>query len=69
MTHRSSSSRTTSETPAFDHQCLNDLLANPTVELQLVWIWEQLQPTLGGLLYELTLRETARNSATYRGEQ
>lgn len=49
-----------------DHHCLNDIIANPTVEWQLVWLWEQLKPTLPGLS-ELRLRETSNNTATYRG--
>ena len=51
-----------------DHHTLNDIegLENPTVENQLVWLWEQLDGNLPGL-WELRLRETANNSATYRG--
>lgn len=49
-----------------DHQTLNDIegLRNPTVENQLVWLWGRID--LPGL-YELTLHETATNSATYGG--
>lgn len=52
-----------------DHHCLNDIpgLENPTVELQLVWMWQRLVNTLPAQLVELRLRETANNSATYRG--
>jgi len=50
-----------------DHQTLNEIdgLDNPTVENQLVWFWDRL-PIPG--LFELHLRETRTNSATYRGE-
>lgn len=50
-----------------DHQTLNyiDGLANPTVENQLVWIWERLSASL--FLHELRLRETATNTASYFG--
>jgi 6-pyruvoyltetrahydropterin/6-carboxytetrahydropterin synthase len=47
-----------------DHHCVNEIIDNPTVENQLIWLWEQLE--LPGL-YELTLRETSTNSARYRG--
>lgn len=52
-----------------DHHCLNDIpgLSNPTVELQLVWMWERLSDALPVRLVELRLRETSNNSATYRG--
>lgn len=50
-----------------DHHTLNDVLPVPTVEWQLVWIWDRLAPVLPGL-YELALRETAHNAAVYRGE-
>jgi 6-pyruvoyltetrahydropterin/6-carboxytetrahydropterin synthase len=49
-----------------DHHTLNDILENPTVEWQLVWLWEQLRDL--PWLYELTLGETDTSSATYRGE-
>ena len=48
-----------------DHHCLNDIIDNPTVENQLVFLWEQLKLLPG--LYELILRETSTNSARYRG--
>jgi 6-pyruvoyltetrahydropterin/6-carboxytetrahydropterin synthase len=48
-----------------DHHCLNDILDNPTVENQLVWLWDNIDIEL----HALTLRETPRNSATYRGER
>jgi 6-pyruvoyltetrahydropterin/6-carboxytetrahydropterin synthase len=51
-----------------DHHTLNDVegLENPTVENQLVWLWERVEGNLPGLA-ELRLRETAKNSALYRG--
>jgi 6-pyruvoyltetrahydropterin/6-carboxytetrahydropterin synthase len=49
-----------------DHQQLNTIIDNPTVENQLVFIWQQLADHLPGLC-ELTLRETATNAATYKG--
>ena len=52
---------------SLDHQTLNDLMPNPTVEHQLVWLWDSLVKDLPGLS-ELRLRETATNSAVYRGE-
>ncbi len=51
-----------------DHRLLNDIdgLENPTVEIQLEWLWERIN--LPGLS-ELTLREGLNNSATYTGPQ
>jgi 6-pyruvoyltetrahydropterin/6-carboxytetrahydropterin synthase len=51
-----------------DHRLLNDIagLENPTVEVQLEWLWERIY--LPGLS-ELTLREGLNNSATYTGPQ
>jgi 6-pyruvoyltetrahydropterin/6-carboxytetrahydropterin synthase len=50
-----------------DHRLLNDIpgLENPTVEVQLMWLWERI--TLPGLA-ELTLFEGLNNSASYGGE-
>lgn len=50
-----------------DHHYLNDIpgLENPTVEVQLPWIWDRI--VIAGL-YELRLQEGLANSATYRGE-
>lgn len=50
-----------------DHQTLNDIegLSNPTVEAQLVWLWDHLSSLT--YLWELRLRETANNSASYLG--
>ncbi len=51
-----------------DHYYLNDIpgLENPTVEVQLKWLWERIN--LPGLT-ELTLYEGLTNSATYRGDE
>lgn len=48
-----------------DHYLLNDVIPNPTVECQLIWLWERI-----GLpnLYELALREGLANAASFRGE-
>jgi 6-pyruvoyltetrahydropterin/6-carboxytetrahydropterin synthase len=49
-----------------DHHYLNDIpgLGNPTVEVQLQWLWERIKlPHLD----ELTLYEGLSNSASYRG--
>lgn len=50
-----------------DHQTLNHIegLSNPTVEAQLVWLWERLDSL--PYLWELRLQETANNSASYFG--
>jgi 6-pyruvoyltetrahydropterin/6-carboxytetrahydropterin synthase len=51
-----------------DHHLLNDIpgLENPTVEVQLLWLWEQFSSVPH--LYELVLKETETSSASYRGE-
>ena len=51
-----------------DHRYLNDIpgLENPTVEVQLEWLWERID--LPGLA-ELTLFEGLHNFATYQGPQ
>lgn len=53
---------------SLDHRLLNDIpgLENPTVEIQLAWMWERIN--LDGLA-ELTLREGLANAATYTGPQ
>lgn len=53
---------------SLDHRYLNDIpgLDNPTVEVQLEWLWQRIN--LPGLT-ELTLFEGLTNSATYRGPQ
>ena len=47
-----------------DHHVLNDIIGNPTVENQLVWLWENIDIHS---LCELTLYEGLTNSATYDG--
>lgn len=47
-----------------DHHYLNDIIENPTVELQLEWLWNALRALP---LHELTLFEGLNNSASYRG--
>ena len=49
-----------------DHYYLNDIIDNPTVEVQLEWLWERIN--LPGLA-ELTLFEGLTNSATYTGTE
>jgi 6-pyruvoyltetrahydropterin/6-carboxytetrahydropterin synthase len=49
-----------------DHHSLNDVILNPTVELLVVWIWEQLEPALPDLV-ELVLWETPTACAVWRG--
>lgn len=45
-----------------DHHLLNEVITNPTVENQLVWLWDRINlPSLA----ELTLYEGLNNSATY----
>lgn len=56
-----------------DHRNLNidsPLCAgiNPTVENLVVTFWNALQPRFGALMHELTLHETEKNWASYRGE-
>ncbi len=48
-----------------DHRSLNELLENPTAELLLGWVWEQLAPELPGLA-ELVLWETPTACAVMR---
>lgn len=50
-----------------DHHDLNGFLENPTAENIVVWIWNELKPTLPGLK-ELVLFETDEYAAVYRGE-
>jgi 6-pyruvoyltetrahydropterin/6-carboxytetrahydropterin synthase len=47
-----------------DHYLLNDVIPNPTVENQLVWLWERINLPQ---LHELSLREGEANEATYQG--
>jgi 6-pyruvoyltetrahydropterin/6-carboxytetrahydropterin synthase len=55
-----------------DHKNLEDLdyfKSTPsTAENIAVFIWRQLKPVLGDLLYKITLDETMNNSVTYKGE-
>jgi 6-pyruvoyltetrahydropterin/6-carboxytetrahydropterin synthase len=50
---------------ALDHQNLNDLIENPTVENIVLWIWKRLDGALT-LLDELVLWETATACAVLR---
>ena len=51
-----------------DHHYLNDLpgLENPTSEVLVRWIWNQIQPSLP-LLKRLELRETPTSGVIYEG--
>lgn len=51
---------------ALDHQYLNSLFPNPTSELIAVELWRCLADSLP--LAAVTVSETARSSATFRGE-
>lgn len=50
---------------ALDHQNLNELIDNPTVENIVLWIWKRLDGKLT-LLDEIVLWETATACATLR---
>lgn len=50
-----------------DHTSLNDRMPNPTSELVILWIWQQLETALDGLC-ELVLWETATACAVLRRE-
>ncbi len=50
-----------------DHTYVNDLIDNPTAEMMAVWIWEQLEAVLPGLV-EIELHETRNCSVVYRGK-
>ena len=50
---------------ALDHQTLNDVIENPTVERIVLWIWQALRPHLAGL-DELVLWETDTSCAVLR---
>ena len=50
-----------------DQSCFNDVLANPTAEAIVVWIWDRVVPQLRSLV-ELRLWETADCHVVYRGE-
>lgn len=51
-----------------DHNYLNDIkgLENPTSEVLVVWIWNQIKPALP-LLTRLELKETPTSGAIYEG--
>lgn len=51
----------------YDHQSLNDFFDNPSAELIVIRIWEDLEKELPVKLYEVTLWETADSFVTYRG--
>jgi 6-pyruvoyltetrahydropterin/6-carboxytetrahydropterin synthase len=48
-----------------DHRSLNDVIANPTSENIVRWIWQRLEPAFPQLV-ELTLWETATSCAVLR---
>lgn len=48
-----------------DHTSLNDVLPNPTAELVALWIWQHIEPLLGGLS-EIVLWETPTACAVVR---
>jgi 6-pyruvoyltetrahydropterin/6-carboxytetrahydropterin synthase len=48
-----------------DHKLLNDVFDNPTAEILIVWIWDQLKSKLN--LSEISLWETPTSYATYKG--
>ena len=52
-----------------DHYYLNEIdgLENPTSEVLARWIWERIDPALGGLS-QVTVRETCTSGCIYRGE-
>lgn len=47
---------------ALDHRLINDVIPNPTVEVQLEWFWDHLKPTLPQLA-KLTIYEGLHNHA------
>ncbi|MDE0771319.1 MAG: 6-carboxytetrahydropterin synthase QueD [Salibacteraceae bacterium] len=51
-----------------DHNYLNDIkgLENPTSEVLVVWIWNQIKPALS-MLKKLELKETPTSGAIYEG--
>jgi len=52
-----------------DHSSLNDTFENPSVEVMVVWIWDQLKdlPKEGVKLHEIKLWETETSFVTYAG--
>jgi 6-pyruvoyltetrahydropterin/6-carboxytetrahydropterin synthase len=52
-----------------DHNFLNNIVAQPTAENILLWIWQELYPVFNFpscKLYEITLWETENSFVTYR---
>jgi 6-pyruvoyltetrahydropterin/6-carboxytetrahydropterin synthase len=57
-----------------DHKHLNHDIPDyldiiPTIENLVIKFWEELEPEIGGLLYEIRLEESENNTAIYRGKQ
>jgi 6-pyruvoyltetrahydropterin/6-carboxytetrahydropterin synthase len=52
-----------------DHSSLNDTFENPSVEVMVVWIWDQLKdlPKPDVKLHEIKLWETETSFVTYAG--
>ena len=52
-----------------DHTNLNDLFDNPSSEIIIQWIWEQLVEVMpeGVALFEIKLKETNTSEVTLRG--
>ena len=50
-----------------DHNMLNDIIDNPTLENISIWIWEELRDRLP-LLYEIKVSETPNHFVTYMGD-
>jgi len=50
-----------------DHNYLNEIIENPTMENMVVWIWDKVKPHLP-MLSKLKLYETPNNSVTYDGK-
>ncbi|MBU1446609.1 6-carboxytetrahydropterin synthase QueD [Patescibacteria group bacterium] len=59
-------------TSKLDHSSLNDFFENPSAELMVIWIWDQLKDVdsikNGVRLHEVKLWETATSFVTYNGE-
>ena len=53
-----------------DHSFLNDIFENPSAEIMVKWIWEQLKdlPKSNVKLYEIKLWVTATSFITYIGD-
>ena len=52
-----------------DHYYLNEIegLENPTAEMLARWIWQRLEPRLGGLS-RIEIQETCTSGCTYEGD-